>query len=383
MDIIKDMKDIPKNTLMAIPKTPSDFLNLKKLSKISSKHSKSKLGKSPGTLVYVGKEKKESVKIQVIDYTKSKVNEFEAEDIGDIFKYRDKKSVTWINITGIHDIDIIKKLGEHFKLHPLLLEDIVNTNQRPVLDKFDNNLFFAMKMIYYNPEYNHIKTEQISIILGKGFVISFQEEEGDIFNPIRERIKAKRVRLLNPDYLAYALIDLIVDNYFLILEHFGEQISKIEEDLMENPDSKTLNIIYGLKRELLFLRKFIFPLREVINSFQKIESKLITKETKLFLKDVYDHEIQVIDILDTYRDMLSGLQDLYMSISGNKMNEIMKILTIIATIFIPLTFIAGIYGMNFEYMPELGYKLAYFIVWGIMILVALIMVSYFRKKKWL
>ncbi|MBD3252385.1 magnesium/cobalt transporter CorA [Candidatus Pacearchaeota archaeon] len=369
--------------LKKISENPFGFINPLNLTKISPKASKEKLGKSPGTLVYVGKERQEPIKIHVIDYTKSNVQEFEAKKVEDVFKYRDKKSVTWINIIGIHNTEVIRKIGDYFNLHPLLLEDVVNTNQRPKLEEFDNNIFQVMKMIYYDEEKNQIKTEQMSIVLGEGFVISFQEKEGDVFEPIRNRIRSKRVRLLNQDYLNYALVDLVVDNYFLVLENLGEQIGKIEENLMLDSNSKTLNIIYGLKRELILVRKFVLPLREVINSLQRTDSKLIKKETKTYIKDVYDHEIQVLDIIDTYRDMLSGLQDLYLSITSNKMNEVMKVLTIIATIFIPLTFIAGIYGMNFEYMPELGYKWAYFIVWGIMILVALIMIIYFKRKKWI
>jgi len=238
-------------------------------------------------------------------------------------------------------------------------------------------------MLYYDNNEKKIKTEHISLILNKNLVLTFQERRGDVFDPIRKRINEGRVRLIYPDYLCYALIDLIVDNYFLILEFFGDQISKIEEELMQNPKSNILNLIYSLKRELIILRRSILPLREVISSFQKIGLTFVRKETEPYLKDLYDHQIQVIDTIETYRDMLSGLQDLFLSISGNKMNEVMKVLTIIATIFIPLTFIAGIYGMNFEFMPELSFPLAYPIVWGIMILVAFVMIRYFKKKNWI
>ena len=381
MDIIKNIGDIPKNGIKKIANVSSGVL---KLSKIRHK-SNGKIGKSPGELVYVGKKRDEKVKIQIIDYTKDKLNEFETEDVKDVFKFRDKKSVTWINVTGVHDLDVIKKIGEHFKLHPLLLEDVVNTNQRPKIEEFENDLFIVLRMISFDDESKTMKSNQLSLVLGKGFIISFQEKQSGTFESIRKRIREKRktIRESGADYLCYALVDVVVDNYFLVLDRFGEQIENIEGSLIKDIDSSILNLVYGMKRELIILRKSVWPLREVISSLQRDELKFIEKKNQAYLRDVYDHTIQVIDTVETYRDMLSGMLDLYMSVTGNKMNEVMKVLTIIATIFIPLTFIAGIYGMNFEFMPELSYRYAYFIVLGLMILVGFIMLVYFRKRKWI
>ena len=385
MDILKNIKDSSEKTREVIQKAQFNFLNMSKLSRLNPKISKEKIGKSPGTLIYTGKPRTEKVKIQVMDYTKLKVNEFETENVEEIFKFRDKDSTTWINITGVHNLEIIKKIGEHFRLHKLLLEDVVNINQRPKIEDFDSDIFFVLKMITRNDSEHKIDVEQISLILGKNFVISFQEKEGDVFEPVRKRIRdgKTKIRELKSDYLTYALIDILIDNYFVVLEQIGEEIELIESNLIQNPAPLTQNNIYKLKRELILLRKSVWPLREVISGLQRQESKLVTRYTQTYIRDLYDHTIQLIDTIETFRDMLSGMLDLYMTTISNKMNEVMKVLTIIATIFIPLTFLAGIYGMNFEYMPELGYKGAYFILLGFMILAAGIMILYFKIKKWM
>ncbi len=378
MNIINNLN---KQNLKIFEKISLNKLNPLNLSKITLKSTKEKLGKSPGTLVYTGKPRKEKVKIQVMDYTKGSLKEFKSENIEDTFKFKNKKSMTWINITGIHNLDLIKKIGEHFNFHPLILEDIVNTNQRPKIEEFDEILFLVLKIISH--EDNHINSEQISIIFGKGFIISFQEQENNFFEPIKERIRQGRVRIrtTESDYLAYTLLDIIIDNYFVVLESIGDEIESIENNLIKD-NLNTLNNIYKLKRELINLRKSIWPLREIISFLQRTDSKLIHKETQAYIRDVYDHTIQVMDTVETFRDMLSGMLDLYLSINSNKMNEVMKVLTIIATIFIPLTFIAGIYGMNFEYMPELAIKWFYPAVWGVIVIVAAGMIFYFKRKKW-
>ncbi len=344
-----------------------------------------KTGLPPGTPVYIGKKREELVKVTCINYDEDDLTEKQVTTIDECFPLRDKAAATWINIDGVHQLENIEKIGEYFKIHPLILEDIVNTGQRPKMEDSGNYLFIVLKMLHYHEKENETKTEQVSIILSSKYVISFQETEGDVFDPIRERLRSHRgrIRKMGADYLAYSLIDAIVDNYFLVLEKIGEKIEDIEEELIKNPTSEVLHEIHKLKSELIFLRKSVWPLREVISKLERWESPLIDKSIDIYLRDVYDHTIQVIDSLETFRDMLSGILDIYLSSVSNRMNEVMKVLTIIATIFIPLTLIAGIYGMNFRFMPELEMPLAYPMVLVSMLLVGLLMVIYFRKKKWL
>jgi magnesium transporter len=342
------------------------------------------IGLSPGTLVHVGEKKTEKAKITLTVYDDSTLHEEEPRTVEQCYQYKGKSAVTWINIDGIHEVEIIKKFGECFDLHPLILEDILNTDQRPKLEDFDDYLVIILK-IYSEAEDNRLKPEQVSIILGSNFVISFQEKEGTVFNNVRARIKNKkgRIRKMGSDYLAYALVDALVDSYFLVLEKVGEKLESIEEVLIADPKPETLKGIHNLKREMIFLRKSVWPLREVLNILEKDESPLIMDSTRVYLRDVYDHTIQLIDTIETYRDILTGMLDLYLSTVSNKMNEIMKVLTIIATIFIPLTFITGIYGMNFNFMPELGWRFGYPVVWLIMVSVGLLMFFFFWRKKWL
>jgi len=319
------------------------------------------------------------------DYNEAQFQEKEAKTIEECLPFKDKPTVTWINIDGVHQVEIMEKIGAHFGIHPLILEDIMNTGQRPKMEDFEDYIFVVVKMIYYDEKDNEIKAEQVSLLIGLNFVISFQEKEGDVFNPIRDRIrKAKgRIRKMGADYLAYALIDTIVDHYFIVLEKLGEKIEDMEEELVTNPTPETLQTIHNLKRELIVLRKSIWPLREVISVLERGESPLIHESTSIYLRDVYDHTIQVVDTIETFRDMVSGMLDVYLSSVSNRMNEVMKVLTIIATIFIPLTFIAGIYGMNFKYIPELEWHWGYFTVILGMVIIGFGMVLYFRNKKWL
>jgi len=342
-------------------------------------------GLPPGTLIHVGERKIKTPKITLIDYNTTEYHEKEVKEIEKCFPFDDKSTVTWINIDGIHDIETIEKTGEHLKLHPLLLEDIMNTDQRPKIEDYGDYIFIVLKMLYYNAKEDELEVEQVSLILGSNYVISFQEKEGDVFNSIRERIRRGkgRLRKSGADYLAYTLIDAIVDSYFIILEGTGDKIEGIEEKLITNPKPETLQTIHNLKREMIFLRKSVWPLREVISSLERTESKLIEGSISMYLRDLYDHTIQVIDTIETFRDMISGMLDIYLSSVSNKMNEVMKLLTIIATIFIPLTFIAGVYGMNFVYMPELQLHWGYFATLFIMAVVSVFMLIYFRKKKWL
>ena len=346
-----------------------------------------KIGMPPGSLIHIGETCSVKPKITLLDYDESQFSEKEIETIAECRPFKDQKTVTWINIDCIHDIQIMEELGDVFALHPLTLEDILNTDQRPKVEDFGEYIYIVLKTFSIpDDQPDEIASEQISIILGSGFVISFREKETDLFKPIRERIKVNkgRLRKSGADYLVYGLMDIIVDNYFVILEKLGEKIDLMEESLVKNPSTETLNAIQHLKREMLFLRKSVWPLRETISGLEHIESPLIIhKSTGIFLRDVYDHTIQVIDTVETYRDMLSGILDIYLSSISNRMNEIMKVLTVIATIFMPLTFIAGLYGMNFKYMPELEWHWGYFLILGVMIGVAVSMLAYFRRKRWL
>lgn len=343
-----------------------------------------KSGLAPGTLVHVGEKRTGKVRISVIDYDQSFCEERKVDKIEDCYEYKEKDTITWINIDGVHDLGIIEKIGKKFELHPLVLEDIGDTAQRPQLEDFHDHIFIVLKMLYYNAKKEEIIVEQVSIIFGSNYVISFQEQEGDVFDSIRERLRQGkgRVRKMGADYLAYTLIDAIVDNYFLILESFGEDLEKIEENLASNPGPDVLTVIHRLKRDAILLRKAIWPLREIISGLQRVESSLIKENTLIYFRDVYDHTIQVIDTTEAFRDMVSGMLDIYLSSVSNRMNEVMKVLTIFASIFIPLTFVAGVYGMNFKYMPELEWHWAYFAVLGFMALVGITMVLYFKRKKW-
>lgn len=349
------------------------------------KKASTKAGLPPGSLVHIGERKTKETKITITDYDQTSFTEREIKNIEECFPFKETPTVTWINIDGLHDVEIIEKIGKHFEIHPLVQEDILHTGQRPKTEDFNDYLLIILKMLYYNEEENSVVSEQISIVLGQNFVISFQELPGDVFNPLRERIRTKkgRIRKMGADYLAYSLIDSIVDNYFILLEKFGERVEVLEEELALDPQPETLQDIHNLKQEIIFLRKSVWPLRETINGLERTESTLVTDNISLYLRDVYDHTIQIIDSVETYQDILSGMLDLYLSSVSNKTNEVMKVLTIFASIFIPLTFIAGIYGMNFRFMPELEWHWAYPALWIIMVSVAAVLLMYFKKKRWL
>jgi magnesium transporter len=344
-----------------------------------------KTGLPPGTLMYVGKSRTGQPRITVIDYDGDGYRKVHCRKAEDCFAYRDRKSVTWINVDGIYDTALVEKLGKHYGIHPLVQEDIVTAGQRPKMEDYDDYIFIVLKMLDYDPNQRHLVSEQMSLVLGRNFVISFQETEGDMFDPIRERIyKAKgRIRESGADFLAYAIVDAVVDSYFVILERMGDIVEDLEDELVSSPDKDTLHALHSLRREMFFFRKAVWPLREVTAGLQKTESPFVRKKTGIFLKDVYDHVIQVMDTVETFRDMISGMLETYLSSLSNRMNEIMKVLTIISTIFIPLTFVAGIYGMNFRYMPELGLWWAYPALWAVMLGMAGTMLVYFRRKGWI
>ncbi len=344
-----------------------------------------KAGLPPGTLVHIGERKTKKVRITVIDYDETQFKQEAVKTVEECFPFKDKPTVTWININGLHDVKVIEKLGRHFGLHPLLLEDILNTEQRPKTEDFGDYIFLVVKMLNYDDKTEQIEAEQVSLILGPNWVISFQEREGDVFDPLRDRLKKGkgRLRKMGADYLAYSLVDAIVDHYFIILEEFGEEIEDTETELATNPTRETLQTIRTMKKEMVFLRKSVWPLRELVSSLERGGSPLIRESTGIYLRDVYDHTIDVIDTVESFRDMISGMLDIYLSSISNRMNEVMKVLTIFAAIFIPLTFVFGIYGMNFEYMPELNWHWGYFGVLIGMASVAGGMLVYFRRKRWL
>lgn len=344
-----------------------------------------KSGLPPGTLVHIGEKSDEEVRVTVMDYDEGSFLEKILKSSDECLLFKNKPTVTWINVDGIHQVDLIQKFGECYGFHPLVLEDILNTDQRPKLEDYGEYLYIVLKMLHHEKG-QEILPEQISLIVGKNFVFSFQEGiKGDVFDPIRARIRAGkgRIRNMGADYLAYSLIDAIVDNYFVVLEDIGERIEDLEEEVATNPGPPTLSGIHHLKREMIFLRKAVWPLREVAGTLERGESVLITAPTRVYLRDVYDHTIQVMDVIETYRDMLSGLFDIYLSSISNRINEVMRFLTVIGTIFMPLTFIVGVYGMNFPNMPELKWEWGYPAVVLIMAGIASGMAVYFKRRKWL
>lgn len=355
------------------------------LKKIKPKNYKKQLGQIPGSVIYTGKKDSQKLFIEAFDYNKDFCNEIELHSIEEAFTFGLEDTITWINVNGLNHVKEIEALGNNYNLHPLVLEDVVNISQRPKIDEYDDYIFVVLKMLYYDSN-STIVSEQVSFVLGEDYLLTFQESEGDVFDSVRDRIRhgKGRVRNMQSDYLLYVLIDAIVDHYFHVLEVLGDKIENFETDLFNgNIGDNASKDIQNLKREVLRLRRAIFPLREVINRIEKNDNTLIQNKTITYYRDVYDHLIQVSENIEIYREMTWSLMDMYMTSISNKMNEVMKVLTIMASIFIPLTFIAGIYGMNFEYIPELKFRYGYFVIWGIMILIFLGMLYYFKRKKWL
>ena len=353
-----------------------------------------KLGKPPGTLIFIGDQKTQSQEINLIEYNGKTLNEAkdtQFDSIKNKIILETDDLTNWIDIIGLHGVENVEKIGSLFDLHPLTLEDILNTDQRPKFEEYQNYIFIVIKIISYDKSISEIVVEQASLVLGKGYLVTFEEQPSTLFNDLRERIRTKKGKIINygPDYLAYSMIDVIVDNYFTVLEKMGEEIEDLEEELVINPKTETIQSIHQFKREMIALRKSVWPLREVITKLMRQDSEYVDEKTIIYLRDVYDHTIQVIDTIETYRDLLSGMLDIYLSSVSNRMNEIMKLLTLIGTIFIPLSFITGLYGMNFDRsvsplnMPELGWSFGYIYVWVVMLSVVFIMLFYFRRKKWI
>jgi len=341
------------------------------------------IGQAPGTLIYTGKRHVEQVELEVFSYNEGEIQRQKSTSFKPIIEQCKDQRVNWINVAGLNNVELIDELGKHFELNTLMLEDVLGVDQRPKAEDFGDHLFFTIKM-FHDRTAQGIEYEHLSFILGKNFVISFQEVPADIFDLLRDRLVNSygKIRQKKSDYLFYRFIDTIVDNYFLVLDSLAEKLEELEEEVMGRPNNQTLHKLQRVRKETIYLRRSIYPLRESINFLIKSESKLISRETERFLTDVYDHTIQVIESLETYRDLHSSIMDLYMNMASNKMNEIMKVLTIMSTIFIPITFIAGIYGMNFQHMPELGYSWAYPAVWVLMLAVVVGMLIFFRFKKW-
>ncbi len=350
-----------------------------------------KAGLPPGTLVHIGEKKRDDVRMTLIEYDLTQCSEREVTSVAASAVRRKSrpgrpsKTMSWLNISGVHRLDLIEQVGKAFNLHPLMLEDIVNTDQRPKLDDYGDYLYVVLKMVYVGAGPQDIHVEQVSLIQGRNSVLSFQENGADVFGPVRNRLKTGggRTRTLGADYLMYALIDAIVDHYFAILELLGERIEKLENAVVADPRPALLRDIHDLKREMLMLRRCVWPVREVISGLQRAESQLITDDTKTYLRDVYDHAVQVVETLEIFREMVTEILDVYLSGISNRMTGVMTALTIIATIFMPLTFIVGVYGMNFKYMPELEWRWGYPMVLAGMAAVAAGMLVYIKKRKWL
>jgi magnesium transporter len=341
-----------------------------------------KSGLAPGTPVLIGKSLTKEPTIEIIEYSETEFIRLKNADLTKIKKPQEKDRRIWVNVNGI-EINTLQKIGEIFSIHPLVIEDIVNTDQRPKCEEYDENIYTVLKMI--NISTDEVEFEQLSIVFGKNYVITIQEQEGDIYEPIRERIQLSKgeIRKNESDYLAYALIDSTVDHYFKFLEDLGEEIEELEEEIVGSPKMSTMRQVHALKLELIMLRRVIWPLREAIGALLRSDNKLISKKTKIYLRDVYDHVIYTIDQIETYRDIVSGMLDIYLSSLSNKINEVMKVLTVITTIFMPLSFIAGVYGMNFENMPELKNEFGYPLVLAFMGIIGISMFLYFRNKKWI
>ena len=342
-----------------------------------------KTGLPPGTLVHIGEKKPAKVTITAFNYAGARCDERQDLSVDGLAPPTDQ-SIIWVDVGGVHQIDVLESLGKQFHLHPLLLEDIANTDQRPKLDDYETCLFLVIKMLSVTDRQD-IAVEQVSLVLGPNFVLSFQENGSDAFTSVRDRLRGGkgRLRQSGADHLLHALVDAIVDQYFEVLEVLGEKIETLQDLVVSDPKPETLHRIHALKRQLMFLRRAVWPLREAANNLSRSESPFLQESTKVFFRDVYDHVVQIVDTIETLREMVSAGLDIYLSSISYRSNSVMKVLTIITTIFMPLTFIVGIYGMNFEHMPELKWEWGYFLVLGVMVVIAIAMLGFFKRKKWI
>jgi len=364
----------------ALKQSNVDFLGLKRLRKASQK-----AGLSPGTLVQPEDKPAEKAVVTIINYNADDVTETVVDSIENQDAFKDSQTVTWINVEGLKDIELIGQIGKIFDIHPLILEDIVHTGHRPKIEAYDDHLFMVLNSLRYDMEADAIREEQVSIITGQNYLITFQEKPRELFKSVVGRIKNRKLRIskLKSDYLTYALMDTVVDHNFAILEILGEKLEKLDDILLENVTQEHIQAVFAVKKKVFSMRKSIWPIREIAGAFLKNDFDLIGEGTLIYFRDVNDHINQITDVMETYREVVSSMIDTYLSSLSLKMNEVMKVLTIAAAIFMPLTFIAGIYGMNFKYMPELEWKWGYFVVWGTMIGLGGLMLWLFRRKKWL
>ena len=339
----------------------------------------------PGTTVFVGQQRRERACIDIINFSPETLEEWHGADVSTCRTCSTGREISWINVNGVHDTALIEELGDVFDLHPLTREDIANTSQRPKWEEFDRYAFLAMKMLDVGGPERAVSIEHVSLILGPTWVLSFLEDEGDVFESVRKRLRTAsgRVRRMPADYLAFCLMDAVVDHYFLAVEQIGEDVELIEEEVIRNPSPGDIHRIHRFKQQMLILRRAVWPLREVVGAIVRSESELLGERTKVFWRDLYDHTVQVIDMVETSRDSLASLHDMYLSSLSNRMNEVMKVLTVISTIFIPLTFLAGVYGMNFEYMPGLKWKEGYYALCAVMVAISVMLILYFRRRRWI
>ncbi len=349
------------------------------------KKQSAKIGLPPGTLVHIGAQRVDRTQIRTMIYDKDRVEEHEFTDPSQCKRLAQKPGVTWIDVDGVHDVDLIGRLGQEFNLHPLVLEDIVNTNQRPKIQDFGDYVVIVLKLLDYNKAEDEIESDQISIVLGKDFVLSFSERVGDEFKAVREQIRdeTSRLRAMGGEYLAYRLVDSLVDCYFQIIEHVGARLEALEDRILENTAGNFLPELHNIKRELLFMRTSVWPLRNLMDELNVSQSALLIGEIRHYWDDVRDHVHNVAEMIETLRDMGAGNLEVYLSTIQYRQNDVMRLLTIIATIFMPLTFLVGVWGMNFEHMPEIPWKWGYAAAWAFMVGISLGMLWWFRKKKWL
>ena len=350
-----------------------------------------KSGMVPGSVIHVGENHRGPVRVTMFNYDADHFDEVELGAIEEAFPLKDRKGVTWVNVEGVHDVAVIESLGQHLDLHPLLLEDIVHTEQRPKLEEYDEHSYIVIRMLYERRQLAveddsqlDIESEQVSMVLGSSWVLTFVEDPGDVFDPVRRRIRENkgRIRKQGADYLAYSLIDVIVDAYFAVLERFGDEVDELEAELIDDPKEQHVEEIRAMKRAMMLMRGAVWPVRDVVSGILRGDSKQFKKSTLVYLRDVYDHVNRVVDSVETVREMIAGMMDIYMSTVSNRLNEVMKVLTVIATIFIPLTFLVGVYGMNFQFMPELDWRYGYWVVWGVMVAIGGSLLVYFKRKGW-
>jgi magnesium transporter len=344
-----------------------------------------KLGMPPGSLIHVGEQKTETTVISLIDYDVDQMTEQTVETLDACLPFKDRSSVTWINIDGLHDVSVIDRIGKLFDIHPLVLEDVLNTVQSPKIEEHDQHLFIVLKALRYEATADAILEDQLSIIVGRNILITFQEHPNDLLKPVRDRIRngRSRIRKRSSDYLMYALLDTVVDHHLMVLDVLGEKLDRLETASLDDITQLHLQSVFALKKKLFAMRKVNRPLREIVGNLLKSECELIDDSNRIYFRDVNDHLIHLVDGIEVYRELINSLVDTYLSTLSLRMNEVMKVLTIAAAVFMPLTFLVGVYGMNFEHMPELGWRWGYFMVWGVMIATILVLLAFFRRRSWL